>query len=187
MAKINYQIGEGNFSLVMKRIASILLVEFANQITLGNTFLPDEVCYDTSSAASEGDIPFVAVNWMKLDSTIDARNSSQNENVYFIDVKAVGYDNVRKIIAVIRTILKDQQYVILDFPYGTVSDVNIISAGIDLEERNRGSQDTINGGVQIKCNVLETNPPMEGIEIQETDYELQINDSDKILKLTNIL
>src|SRR6056297_3546929 len=121
MSKIDYKIGEGRFSLVMKRIASILVTEFAEQIELGNDFLPSSVTYDKAEGVSEGDIPFVGVTWMKFDNQSDYREQQLNENSFFIDVKAQSYDTVRKIIAIIRTILKSQQYILLDFGFGVVS------------------------------------------------------------------
>ena len=68
MSKIDYQIGEGVYSSVMTRIASILAVEFAAQVLLGNTFLPSSVSFDTESSVNESDIPFVSVNWMNFET-----------------------------------------------------------------------------------------------------------------------
>ena len=122
MSKIAYKIGEGKFSEVMVRLASILALEFASQVTLGNTFLPSSVSYDTQSSVNEGDIPFVSVNWLKFDNKDDYRKVQSNTNDFFIDVKAKGYDNVRKIIAVVRTILKSEQYITLDYDLGFISE-----------------------------------------------------------------
>jgi len=185
MAEINYQIGEGNFSLVLKKIAAILLIEFANQITLGNNFLPSSVGYDNSSSVNEGDIPFVSVNWLKFDNSADHRTYQSNMCQFFIDVKAIGYDNVRKIIAVIRTILKSEQYILLSYTNGMISETNIVSAGVTFEEGNRSSQDVISGGLTYQCLVNETNPSPVSTEIDSTLYELGINDTDKILTLEN--
>lgn len=186
MSKINYKIEEGTFSLVMKEIAAILLIEFTNQITLGNNFLPSEISYDTSSAVNEGDLPFVSVNWAKFDNKLDARAHSENLNDYYIDIKAVGQDNVRKIIAVIRSILKHQEYLTLGFEYGVISDTNITTSGIDLESiaMNKDSQGTVTGGVWYRANVVEQNPSTQGIQIKTTNYDLAVDDN-KILRLTN--
>jgi len=79
MSKINYKIDEGVFSLVMKEIAAILLIEFTEQINLGNTFLPSEISYDTTSSVNEGDLPFVSVNWAKFDNRLDGRAQRKSE------------------------------------------------------------------------------------------------------------
>ena len=183
MAKINYQIGEANFSIVMKRIAAILLLEFAEQINQGNAYLPTEIYFDTDFAADEGNIPFVAVNWLEFENESDARAISTNKNKYFIDVKAVGYETTKKIIAAIRTILKSEQYVKLDFDYGIVSDTNVIAAGISFEEKLRGSQGTISGGLTFECLVTENNDKTVSIPLVDSVYESAINESDKKITL----
>lgn len=183
MGKIKYQIGEGNYSIVMKRIAAILLFEFAEQITLGNTYLPTEIYFDTDFAADEGNIPFVAVNWTEFENVSDARGISTNSNKYFIDVKAVGYETTKKIIAVIRTILKSQQYVKLDFDYGIVSGCNVIVAGVSFEEKLRGSQGVISGGLTFECLVTENNDAPVSTPLTDSVYESLINESDKKITL----
>lgn len=185
MAKIAYKIGEGQFSLVMKKIAAILLVEFAAQIVLENDFLPTSVSYDTEGSVNEGDIPFVSVNWLKFDNKDDYRQLQSNTNHFFIDVKAKGYDTVRKIIAVIRTILKSEQYILLDFDPGFISETNIISAGVTFEESNKDSQGIISGGLTYQCLINEDNDSPVSTEFNETLYELSINETDKILTLKN--
>lgn len=183
MAKITYKIGEGVYSQVMKRIASILLVEFAKQITLGNTFLPTSVSYDNANAVSEGDIPYVSVNWLKFDNVDDFRVQQTNRNNFFIDVKAVSYDTVRKIIAVIRTILKSNQYITLDYAFGTVSETNITSAGINFEDINRDSQNVISGGLTYQCLIVEPNDGYESTALNESNYDLLIEETEKVLTI----
>lgn len=183
MAKINYQIGEGNFSLVMKRIAAILLLEFTEQIAQGNTFLPDIIYFDTDFTPDEGDIPFVSVNWQDFENTSDARGISINMNKFLIDVKAVGYDVTRKIIAIIRTILKSEQYVKLDFDYGIVSNTNVIAAGNTFEKELRDSQGAISGGVMFECLVTENNDEPVPQPLTESIYVSAINESNKSITL----
>ncbi len=185
MSKIDYKIGEGRFSLVMKRIASILVAEFAEQIKLGNDFLPSSVTYDKAEGVSEGDIPFVGVTWMKFDNQSDYREQQLNENSFFIDVKAQSYDTVRKIIAIIRTILKSQQYILLDFDFGVVSETKITSAGVNFEDMNRSSQDIISGGLTFQCQINEPNDNGSGTDLEESWYELNINETEKVLTLKN--
>ena len=182
-AKIANKIGEGVFSSVMTRIASILEVEFAAQVILGNAFLPSSVSYDTESSVNE-DVPFVSVNWMKFDNQDDYREQQANLNSFFIDVKAKGYDNVRKIIAVIRTILKSEQYIYLDFNPGVISQTNVISAGVTFENMNRDSQGVISGGLTFQCLVNEPNDSPVLLDLNETLYELTI--SNKKITLENI-
>lgn len=183
MAKINYQIGEGNFSLVMKRIAAILLLEFTQQIVEGNTFLPTIIYFDTDYTPDEGNIPFVSVNWQDFENTSDARAISTNMNKYFIDVKAVGYDVNRKIIAIIRTILKSMQYVKLDFDYAIVSNTNVIAAGNTFEKELRDSQGVISGGVMYECLVTENNDEPVPQPLNESVYISAINESNKSITL----
>lgn len=185
MSKIGYQIGEDNFSLVLKEIASILVVEFARQIELGNTFLPESVSYDTDFAVNEGDTPFVSVNWLKFDNTDDYRELSQNNNQYFIDIKAKGYDVVRSIISVVRKILKSEQYITLNFVPGIISNTNIVSAGVSFETHNRSSQGTISGGVTFQCNVVESNDKPVGVLLDQSNYDLML-DQDKVLTLKQV-
>jgi hypothetical protein len=184
MSKIAYQIGEGKFSEVMVRIASILTIEFAGQINLGNTFLPSVINYDTENSVNEGDIPFVSVNWLKFDNQDDYRQVQSNMNKFFIDVKAKGYDTVRKIIAVIRTILKSEQYLTLDYDLGFISETNIISAGVSFEDMNRDSQGVISGGLTYQCLINEDNDSPVSTNLNETYYNLIIKD--KTITLTNI-
>lgn len=184
MSKIDYKIGEGRFSEVMVRIASILTIEFAAQVILGNDFLPSSIRFDTQSSVNEGDIPFVSVNWLKFDNKDDYRLVQSNTNNFFIDVKAKGYDNVRKIIAVIRTILKSEQYITLDYDLGFISETNITSAGVTLEEMNRDSQGVISGGLTYQCLINEVNDSPVPTAISETEYELDIEN--KTITLKNI-
>jgi hypothetical protein len=186
MAKINYQIGEGNFSVVLTRIAAILLIEFANQITLGNTFLPSEIYKDTDFSADEGNMPYVAVNWMDFDSKEDTRAASGNTCGYFIDVKSKGYDTTRKIIAIIRTILKSEQYIRLDLDYGIISETNILSAGVTFEEKLRDSQGIVSGGLKYQGLVYEINDKPVSTPLNESQYEQLINESDKKITLKQI-
>ncbi len=186
MSKIDYKIEEDNFSKIPKMIAEILLVEFCKQIELKNDFLPNEVYYDTDYTPDEGNIPWVAVNWLNYDNTIDNRASSQNLNRYFIDVKNTSYETVRKTISVIRKILKSEHYITLDFVDGIISNTNIIEAGVSFEEQLRDSQGTISGGVTYQCNVFETNDVPEGTPLVQSTYESVINESDKKLTLKNI-
>jgi len=111
---------------------------------------------------------------------------SENLNDYFIDIKAIGQDNVRKIIAVVRSILKYQEYLTLGFEPGVISDTNITTAGIDMESiaMNKDSQGTVTGGVWYRANVVENNPSPDGIVIQTTNYDLLV-DNEKTLRLTN--
>lgn len=183
MAKINYQIGAGLFSDIQTRIATILLDEFTNQISLGNTFLPNIIYFDTDYAPDEGNIPWVAVNWLDLEVREDARASSSNLCRYFIDVKGVGYDTVRKIIAVIRTILKSMQYLTLDYPPGSISDTNILTAGITYQENRIDSQGVVSGGLTFQCLVLEQNDQGVPTALNGSDYELPINMTDKSITL----
>jgi len=183
MAKIEYQIGEGNFSIVMKRIAAILLLEFTEQINQGNTFLPTEIYFDTDFAADEGNIPYVAVNWLEFSNQSDARGISTNTNKFFIDIKAVGYDTTKKIIAIVRTILKSQQYVKLDFDYGIISDTNVIAAGVSFEEKLRDSQGVISGGLTFECLITENNDSPVPTPLTDSIYESAINESDKKITL----
>lgn len=184
MAKINYQIGEGNFSIVMQRIAAILLLEFNNQITLGNTFLPSIIYYDTDYSVDEGNIPFVSVNWMNFDNVSDARGVSSNLNHYFIDVKAAGYEVTRKIISIIRTILKSEQYLKLDFDYGIISETNILKAGVSFEENLNDSQGVISGGLTYQCLVQENNDEPVPTPLNDSIYISEINESGKFITLT---
>ncbi len=186
MAKINYQILEGNFSIVNKRIASILLIEFAEQIILGNTFLPSAVYFDTDFAADEGNIPFVSVNWLDFENKDDSKGFSDNTNKYFIDIKAVGYETTKKIIAIVRTILKSMQYDKLDFDYGIVAEVKVTNAGINFEESLRDSQGTISGGVNYQCTVTESNDAPVSTPLTDSIYESAINETDKKLTLQQI-
>ncbi len=174
MSKIAYKIGEGLFSEVMVRIASILAVEFAEQIVLLNTFLPSSVSYDTENSVNEGDVPFVSVNWLNFENLDDYREHQSNMNSFFINVKAIGYDNVRKIIAVIRTILKSEQYITLDFPLGYISETNIVSAGVTFEDSNTNSQGIISGGLTYKCIINESNDSPVAVDLAEATYNLII-------------
>lgn len=184
MSKIAYQIGEGKFSEVMVRIASILATEFAAQVILGNTFLPSSISYDTESSVNEGDIPFVSVNWLNFDNRDDYRQLQSNTNNFFIDVKAKGYDTVRKIIAVVRTILKSEQYITLDYDLGFISETNIVSAGVTFEEMNRDSQGIISGGLTYRCLINEDNDSPVSTDLNETLYNLTIEN--KTITLKNI-
>ena len=185
MSKINYQITESNSSLVLKRIAQILTLEFNAQIALGNTFLPTKCCYDLAESVNEGDLPFVSVSWLKFESNIDEMANSQYLNHYYIDVKCIGYDVVRKTIAIIRKILKSQQYYILDFPYGIISETTILEAGITQEETNRSTQNAISGGLLFRCNVLETNDEPVPVDINSTIYESLLADTGESFTLKN--
>jgi len=185
MAEIGYKIGEGVFSQVMKSIATILTTEYVAQIALGNTFLPTSAGYDNIGAVNEDEYPYVSVDWLKFDNRDDFRNNQANINNFYIDVKAIGVDNVRKIIAVTRTILKAKQYIILNFASGVISDTNIINAGITFEESNRSSQGVISGGLTFQCLVNEINPSPTSTELNETLYESSINETDKIITLKN--
>jgi len=186
MAKIDYKIEEDNFSIVLKRIADILLVEFCEQVIKGNDFLPEEIYYDTDYTPDEGNIPWVAVNWLNYTNSVENRSSSQNKNRYFIDVKAVSYETVRKIISVIRKILKSEQYILLDFPYGIVSETSISEAGVSFETHLRDSQGAISAGLNFECNVFESNDIPVSTDLNQTTYESIINESDKKLTLKNI-
>lgn len=182
MSKIAYQIGDGKFSEVLVRIASILTTEFAEQVVLGNTFLPSNIHYDTDYAVDEGNIPWVSVNWMKFDNKDDYRGGQDNLNHFYIDVKAAGYTNVRKIINVIRTILKSQQYITLDYDFGFLSNTNIISAGVNFEEMNRGSQGVISGGLTYECLISEPNDSPVEQDHNDTLYDLEITDKTITIK-----
>lgn len=183
MSKIDYQIGEANFSIVTKRIGQILADEFAAQISLGNTFLPSVIYFDTNYAADEGNIPWIGINWLEFENNIDSRADSQNLNKYFIDVKAKGYDNFNKIISVIRTILKSQQYITLDFNLGLISDTNISGAGVNFEESMRDSQDVVSGGVSFQCMIVEPNDKPIPLELNDSEYQSEINESGKFITL----
>lgn len=183
MAKINYKIGGGNIEAVQQRIASILQDEFENQIILLNSFLPDIVYFDTDFAPDEGNIPWVAVNFLSFEENSDARSQTQYTCKFFIDVKAVGYQNLRKIIAVIRTILKSMQYLILDFDYGTISDASIISGGISFQESNIDSQGVCSGGLTFQCNIIEENDQAIPTALNSSNYESPINETDKSISL----
>lgn len=183
MAKINYQIGEGVFSTVMLRIRDILLIEFTEQINLGNTFLPDIIYFDTDFTADEGNIPWVSVNWLDFDNLGDNRGSSTNLCRYFIDVKAEGYANVRKIVSVIRTILKSMQYDKLDFAEGVISETNITSSGVSFEPELKSSQGVVSGGLTYQCKVLEPNDRPVPDPLNESEYVSQINETNKSITI----
>lgn len=187
MAKINYQIQEGNFSIVNTRIAEILLLEFANQkANYSADFLPDKVYIDPFYSVDEGNIPFVSCNWINFESSEDGRAISTNLNEFFIDVKAIGYENFNKIIAIIRTILKSEQYIKLDFDYGIVSDTNIVSAGVNFEESLRDSQGVISGGLRFQCKITENNDKPVPQPLNESEYNSEVDESGKFLTLKSI-
>ena len=179
MANINYKIQPSNLSLVADRLTSVLTIEFANQVVLGNDFLPDKIYYDTDYGTDPGNIPYVAVNWLDFNNKISELSNHQNICKYFIDVKGVGYDVVRKIIEVVRTILMSLQYEKLEFDYGIMSDRNIINAGIDYENDLRSSQGVVSGGLMYECLVLETNDQPVPIDLDESVYTQLINRTDK--------
>ena len=98
-------------------------------------------------------------------------------------MKAVGYEVTRNIIAIIRTILKSQQYVKLDFDYGIVSNTKVMSAGINFEESLRDSQGVISGGLTYECLVLENNDEPVPTTLTDSIYVSLINESDKSITL----
>ena len=181
MSKITTKIEAGNTEIVLKRIAAILLTEFTAQKILGNDFLPDDVFYDTDYSVDEGSIPFVSVNWINSTNIDNYRTVRNDNNMFFIDIKAVGIDVCRKIINIVSVILSAEQYIILDFDTRFISNTGITDSGIDFENMNRNSQGVVSGGVNYSCWINNVNLLNTGEPLTTSEYISEINESGKKL------
>ncbi len=187
MPNINYQISEGYFSIIERQIASILALEFANQITLGNTFLPSSVGYGQDAAINESEIPFVSVYFMKTDSDLEASNRNDYPTDYFIDVKALGRENCEKIINVVRHVLKSRYYVNLEIN-GVVSRTKVREYGVTFEENLRGSDGTIGGGLTFRVHINEEVKEIDSIlALSEAYTTCKVNGTTKTIEFKNNL
>lgn len=150
----------------MHRIADILFMEFANQKTLGNAFLPDEVAADYVGAIDAGKMPFVGVMYSDSGYPNEAQSQSEADSKYVIECKADNYSNARKIAEVVRAILKNTQYQRLLFPpnFG-IRGTKVTNLNMTIFEQRLSSLDNTTAYVVFEVRHYETTEKVEGIPL----------------------
>lgn len=157
------KIEESRAATIMYKIADILAMEFANQIALGNTFLPDTVDVDYIHATDAAKMPFVGVMYSDSEYQNEAQSQSQAISKYVIECKANSYSDARKIAEVVRAILKNSQYNTLELPsnFGIMgTQVNTIS--MTIFEQRMSTQNNTTAYVVFEVRHHETTEKLEG-------------------------
>jgi hypothetical protein len=160
------QIGESRAGQIMHRIADILLLEFVNQISLGNTFLPTEISADYAHAVDAGSMPFVGVMYSDSDYPNEAQSQSDAVSKYVIECKANTYAEARKISEVVRAILKNSQYnrLLLPLDFG-IKGTKVTQRTMSIFEQRRAAQDSTTSYVVFEARHYETTEKVEGIPL----------------------
>ncbi len=177
MSKITAQIGESRAALINNEIAAILAIEFAQQIILGNLFLPTGVAADYINAVDSADIPFVGVMYSKTNSNAEFVSQSQVLSQYIIECKGKTYYNSRRISEVVRAILMNSEYRTLGLPatFG-ISGTVVTSRDMSIFENRKTSQNDTTAYVVYEVRHYETTEKVTGIPLVQNSVSAQRGD-----------
>ena len=177
MSKIKNQIGESRADIINNEITAILAIEFAEQIVLGNSFLPAQVATDYIEAPGSADIPFVGVMYMSSKTEADFQNQSDVTSQYFIECKGKNYTDTKKMKEVVRAILMNSEYRTLGLPptFG-IKGVSVRNIEMTIFESRRSSQDNTTGYLVFEVRHYETTEKVEGIPLVQNSTKAQRGD-----------
>lgn len=177
MSKIKNQIGEARADIINDEITAILATEFAEQINLGNTFLPSGVNTDYIQAPASGEVPFVGVMYMSSRANSDFQNQSDVTSQYFIECKGKDYTEAKKIKEVVRAILMNAEYRTLGLPatFG-IKGVSVQNIEMTIFESRKSSQDNTTAYVVFDVRHYETTEKVEGIPLVRDSVKSQRGD-----------
>lgn len=153
MAKINTIITNNNFELIRDRIASILVIELSNQLSLtSNSLFESTVWIERFIAFDKTDLPAINVYFTNANYDNKTPISRRGTNTFNIDVHigskhTNGIDgdknsiiNVQKLCGVIAEILSNPVYNKLDFVPGIISHTEVTNIQVAQPKEKDSTQ-----------------------------------------------
>ena len=191
--KINNAIPQQNFELIRDRIGLILKEEIDNQ---ANTLISDpdlnaSVWVERFVPFDKSDFP--CVNILFSGGPFENINTVSVTGVYtfLIDVytsspTTTGQDGdqkasfvLQRLLGIIRAILENPVYRILDFNPGTVLGTEVENLGVMDPQNNQDATSTIKGRVTLKVKACETTQLLDASPIEGFETAVKINLTDK--------
>lgn len=177
MSKIKEQIPESRAAIINREIGAILALEFAEQIVLGNIFLPSEVAVDYIHAVDSANCPFVGVMYSKTSSKGEFVSQSQVTSQYIIECKGKNATDARRISEVVRAILMNAEYRTLGLaPTFGISGVSVSDLDMTIFENRRSSQDDTTAYIVFDVRHYETTEKVIGIPLVQNQVKAQRGD-----------
>lgn len=188
MALINYIIPMQAFEVVLNKIASILLIEVSNQVTLNS--LNDQVEVYTERMTSFDKSEDVLINVSLASSNFQniTKRDSTGLTDFYIDVYARGFESdlstgekdsrnkLHRYMGMCRHILSSSRYMYLGFEPGLIGGVYVNSINYD---DNYDNQDA------AYIRMARLNLSVRIYEFQDMDIPVEFLGNDTIIKLSN--
>lgn len=175
------------FQIIQNRIGEILLEEITAQHTLQNLDSSFAFFVERISPPDVSEDVVITIACREQDNQEYTQQSSQGQNMYFIDIYCVGIENgnqsmsenVRlklfKYVGIVKYILNSGKYPTLGLPRGLIGNRHVKKVTFDTDYSNWGNHSNYDGSGIRFCRIIylvtarEETQLWEGIPLQGND------------------